>query len=260
MQFRITVRLVLLVCCVGRTVCSAQQASPRVPDYDGFDSRTWSAPPAEAYVARDTLGPTAAPPAGTGANLYNLDSPLTGAQSGDPESAARSFLSRRIDSFVESQAGAIDLPLVSQYESVAAGLTHLVFRPEFEGIPYFDSGIQIHVDGDGRIWRVNQSHNATRPLELTTAASAKASIVSTLALLAPKPGQCCERSRPNTVPRGKLRFRKTRWQSRSGRVWCGSRHGKGLCWPGSCICTLAGNALTWSSLTPTGERFCSAEI
>ena len=184
MLWRLTFHFVFLLCCLltARTASIGQQPGPRSPDYDDYDSRAWSARPADARAA--ALSPVTPPPTGT--NLYSLDGPLTGVRSGDPESVARSFLARRIGSFAVSEASTIELPLVSRYKSQAAGLTHLVFRPEHKGIPYFDSEIQVHLDSEGRIWRVNQSCPATRPLELTTPASPEASITSALALLAPE--------------------------------------------------------------------------
>ena len=237
MQFRVTVRFVLLICWLFAhgTVCIAQQAAPRSPDYDGYDSRSWTASRANSKgPAGATLGPIPPPPTST--NLYRLDGPLTGAHSGDPESAARSFLAARMGSFAVSQARAIDLPLVSQYESAAADLTHLVFRPELEGIPYFDSEIQVHVDGDGRIWRVNQSHPATRPLELTTAARAETAIVSALAVLDPETKPVTEimlrEIVPESGPARQVTFQEDSLAEpiRASLVWFPSRDGAVLAW------------------------------
>ena len=234
MQCRFTIRFVLLACCLflGRPACIAQQAGLRSPGYDDYDSRTWSARPAGATAA--ALSPI--PPPSTGTNLYSLDGPLTGARSSDPESVARSFLSGRIGSFVVSKVSTIELPLVSRYESRAAGLTHLVFRPEFQGIPYFDSGIQVHLDGEGRIWRVNQSCPATRPLELTTPASAEAAITSALALLAPETEPMTElvlrEIVPETGPARQVVFQEDSLAEpiRASLVWFPSRETAVLAW------------------------------
>ena len=234
MLWRFTFRFVLLLCCLlaAKTAIIAQQPGPRSRDYDDYDSRISSASPAGATAA--VLGPI--PPPSTGTNLYSLDGPLTGAQGGDPESVARSFLAGRIDSFVVSEASTIELPLVSRYESRAAGLTHLVFRPEYKGIPYFDSGIQVHLDGEGRIWRVNQSYSATRPLELTTPASAEAAIRSALAALAPETEPMTEpmlqQIAPETGPPRQVVFQEDSLAEpiRASLVWFPSRQRAVLAW------------------------------
>ena len=234
MQCRFIIRFVLLLCglLAGGPAGVAQQAGLRSPGYDDYDSRTWSAWPAGATAA--ALGPI--PPPSSGRNLYSLDGPLTVAQGGDPESVARSFLSGRIGSFVVSEVSTIELPLVSRYESQAAGLTHLVFRPEFKGVPYFDSGIQVHLDSEGRIWRVNQSHPATRPLELTTPPSAEAAITSALALLAPETEPMTElvlrEIVPETGPARQVVFREDSLAEpiRASLVWFPSRETAVLAW------------------------------
>ena len=197
MKFRFALRFALFVCCffIG-TTSIAQEAGRRSPDYDGYDSRTWSAGPVDTTGA--ALGPVPPPSAGT--NLYSLDGPLTDAQSGDPEAVARAFLAGRSRAFAIPQASATELALVSRHESPAAGLIHLGFRPEFEGIPYFDSGIQVHVDGEGRIWRVNQGYPATPPLAPATTGNAQAAITSALAVLAPEIEPRLREAAPETGP------------------------------------------------------------
>ena len=229
MQCRSPVSFVLLLCCLlaGWTSATAQQRVPRSPDYDGYESRTWPASPAAATAA--ALGP---PAPSFGANLYRLDGPLTGALSGDPETVARSFLNRRIGTFVASEANASGLALVSRYESRAAALTHLVFRPQFEGIPYFDSGIQVHVDSEGRIWRVNQSHPATRPLQRTTPPNAPAAIISALAVLSPETEPRLRRIGPETGPARQVAFHEDSLAEpiRASLVWFPSPRGAVLAW------------------------------
>ena len=105
MQCRYTIRFVLLLCGLlsGGPAGVAQQAGLRSPNYDDYDSRTWSARPAGGTVA--ALSPI--PPPSTGTNLYSLDGPLTDARSGDLESVARSFLGGSIGSLLVSEAGTI---------------------------------------------------------------------------------------------------------------------------------------------------------
>jgi hypothetical protein len=114
-----------------------------------------------------------------------LGSPLTSPRAGDPESIARDYLTSLNDSSRAKSRRVVDWAVTARYESPKAGLTHLVFEPQQAGVAFFDAHSIVHVDRDGRVWRVNQSPVEYAVGYLTVALSQQQAVESTAAKLSP---------------------------------------------------------------------------
>ena len=169
----------------GRLICvllvsaTSLAAQPNPRDYENFDVRLERT----AHV-----GPTFAVSASADAvpsrrSEYDFRGPLTEAAAGDLELVARRFLESSSSGFPTARSLGLDLETVSRYESRAAGLTHIVFRPTYLGIPYFDADMTVHLDGEGRVWRLNHDTHPFPPADLTTAIDARSAVERTLTTL-----------------------------------------------------------------------------
>jgi len=138
-------------------------------------------PEAQSGKAGDTLTPTVRA-------IYALTSPLSGPRDADAESIGRDYLLA-----LEGAASSKSAPLthwetVARYETPKASLTHLVFERSWAGVRFFDSQASVHVDGDGRIWRVNPSPRASAPGYLSVTVSQQQAVAAAMAALVPGTG------------------------------------------------------------------------
>ena len=151
-------------------------AQPHPRNYENFDIRLERAASAGRTFAVSASGN----PVPSRRSEYDLRGPLTEAAPGDLEFVARRFLESVASGLPALRSLGLDLETVSHYESRAAGLTHIVFRPTYLGIPYFDAAVTVHLDGDGRVWRVNRDGRPSPPAVLSTPIDAAGAVERTL--------------------------------------------------------------------------------
>ncbi len=75
--------------------------------------------------------------------------------------------------------------LTARYETPQARLTHLVFEPQWAGVNFFDAQTTVHVDRDGRVWRVNQAAAESEAGYLTVMLSQRQALESAVTKLSP---------------------------------------------------------------------------
>ena len=167
----------VLLCSVS---LGAQQDSR---NYDHFDIRLEpSVQTGRAFSASASTATVSFPRA-----EYDLGGPLTEASSGDLDLVARRFLENSSKGFGALRSFGLDVEIVSRYESRKADLTHIVFRPTYLGIPYFDADLSVHLDGEGRVWRLNRDTHPFPPSGLSTSVDARAAVERALATLGFEP-------------------------------------------------------------------------
>ena len=155
-------------------------------DYDRYDKRTWvgSGPPASQNT-RTADPSTKTLPTKTLRAIYDLASPLTGPRDADAESIGRDYLTAFDRAKQEPSAAATDWETVARYETPSANLTHLVFARSHAGVHFFESNGVVHVDGDGRVWRVDLSPVTPTAGYLSVTFSQQQAVMSAMAILAP---------------------------------------------------------------------------
>ena len=155
---------------VGRLICALVLgatplvAQPHPRNYENFDVRLERT----AHVGPMFAVSASADPVPARRSEYDFRGPLTEAAAGDLELVARRFLESNSSGLPTARSLGLDLETVSRYESRAAGLTHIVFRPTYLGISYFDADITVHLDRDGRVWRLNRDAGPSPPAALST--------------------------------------------------------------------------------------------
>ena len=97
--------------------------------------------------------------------LLNSEGVLQGPRSGKSEAVARDFLNAQkgLQGLSSSQASSPYLVLEQEFRTGNGGLTHLVFRESYDGIPVFGGQTQVHVLDDGSILRANLPRFAGGP-------------------------------------------------------------------------------------------------
>ena len=111
--------------------------------------------------------------------------PLTPPRSADAETIGRDYLSRLNESTQRKTASGVDWVLTARYESPKAELTHLVFEPLRAGVGFFDSHATVHIDSEGRIWRVNEAPPEYAAGYLTVTLSQRRAVEAAVAKLSP---------------------------------------------------------------------------
>ncbi len=158
-------------------------AQPHPRPYDHFDIRLErSVQTGRAFAASASTDAVSFPRA-----EYDLGGPLTAASTGDLDLVARAFLENSSKGFGALRSFGLDVEIVSRHESREADLTHIVFRPTYLGIPYFDADISVHLGGDGRVWRLNRDTHPFPPSGLSTSVDARAAVERALAALGIEP-------------------------------------------------------------------------
>ena len=154
-------------------------AQPRSRNYDHFDARL----DPSLQVGRGFAASTSTDNLTLPRAEYDLGGPLTEASPGDLDLVARRFVEASSTGLGALQSFGLDLETVSRHESRAADLTHIVFRPTYLGIPYFDADLSVHLDGEGRVLRLNRDAHPFPPAGLSTRIDARAAAERALTAL-----------------------------------------------------------------------------
>jgi len=145
-------------------------AQTRPPNYGFYDRRMFDEPPAARDRRSQELALAAAPAAG------------------DAETVARVFLAENRELLGLESTGVFSLPLERRYESEAARLTHLVFRPQPAGIAVFGGEVLVHLDRDGNVVAVHSGAVWPAGAAASVAAALDASQAAAEALRLLEPG------------------------------------------------------------------------
>lgn len=93
----------------------------------------------------------------TGMSLFYPGRALQGPRSGSAQAIARAFLNNQNGrpGILRNVQSSPDLVLEQEFQIGNSGLTHLVFRQNYNGIPVFGGHVQVHVLEDGSVLRAN---------------------------------------------------------------------------------------------------------
>src|SRR5262249_35601020 len=86
--------------------------------------------------------------------VFNSEAPLSGPQSGPPDSIARDFLADHSAMFGLNRNQILEMNLKN--EDIDGGTTFLNYEQEIDGVPVFQGHLQVAVNRDGQVMSVNQ--------------------------------------------------------------------------------------------------------
>ena len=177
----------------------ASGQSPSRLDYSRFDRRTFPLTRSKNGEAASAAGLITRARA-----ILRTGSPLSAARAGDPEAIARDYLSRLNNSSRGKTQPDLDWALTARYETPKAGLTHLVFEPQWTGVNFFDAQTTVHIDRDGRVWRVNQAAAESEAGYLTVTLSQRQAVESAVSKLSPDVELSLNIQSPETGPERRM--------------------------------------------------------